>query len=99
LERDDGAGIETPAGLRPMLGPQGQAADILSGKKRPPAVMLEKIFEVSYIVGYWLYLGFAAYMLWPSDGIFTWISHVLVHAMVGIVWPMGLLLWYVGYFH
>jgi hypothetical protein len=60
--------------------------------------MLEKIFEASYIVGYWLYLGFAAYMLWPSDGIFTWIYLVVVHAMVGIVWPMGLLLWYVGYF-
>jgi hypothetical protein len=61
--------------------------------------VLGKIFEVAYVIGYWLYVGFAAYMLWPSDGIFTWISFVVVHAMVATVWPVGLLLWYVGYFH
>jgi hypothetical protein len=62
-------------------------------------LLLGKLIGGAYVIGYWLYVVFAAVMLWPADGFFTWLTFVLVHAMIATVWPIGFLLWYVGYFH
>jgi hypothetical protein len=58
-----------------------------------------KVIGGVYVAGYWLYVAFAAFMLWPAGGIFSWLSLIITHAFVASVWPVGFLLWYVGYFH
>jgi hypothetical protein len=63
-----------------------------------PEGILGKVVGGVYVAGYWLYILFAAIILWPASGFFTWLSFVGVHVMVATVWPIGALLWYVGYF-
>lgn len=58
-----------------------------------------KLVGTMYVVGYWLYLIFAAVTLWPATGFFTWLALVGVHAMLATVWPLAALLWHAGYFH
>jgi len=57
-----------------------------------------QILGGAYVAGYWIYLVTVAVVLWPTLSFFEWLSTCAVHVAVATVWPLGAILWYVGYF-
>jgi len=58
-----------------------------------------EIVPALYTLGSWGYIVFAGTKLWPMNGFFDWLTLMIPHAFLAVAWPIGALLWYVGYFH